>query len=108
MGKDFEIIISEKSERYNNFMAVYGTNIIKVISPFPELVSLPDSKEPVLAYFLDLDLITETQRENLICHISEKFQQSRKVVEDNLEKIGMPILAKDCTLVINNPQKYFD
>ncbi len=89
-----------------DFIKVFGTTIVKIKSPRPEYISTPDN-EKVLAYFLDLALITEEQRENLIKHLSEKFNQSIDFVRKNLDKIGVPLLKKDCSLIINNPQKWF-
>jgi len=110
MGNDFEVIIDEKTERYNEFMKIFGTNIIKVKSPFPHLIKTREKEvlKEVLAYFFDLELLTREQRENLIVHLSEKFNQSKEFVEKNLETLGVPILAEGCTLVIHNPQRWFD
>ena len=105
MGKDFEIIINEKTERGKDFIKVFGKTIVNIKSPIPKYILTPD-KEKVLAYFLDLALITEEQRENLIKHLSEKFNQSIDFVRKNLDKIGVPVLKKDCSLIINNPQKW--
>lgn len=105
MGKDFEIIINEKTERGKDFIKVFGTTIVNIKSPRPEYILTPDN-EKVLAYFLDLALITEEQRENLIKHLSKKFNQSIDFVRKNLDKFGVPLLEKDCSLIINNPQKW--
>lgn len=106
MGKDFEVIVKEKSEKGKEFMKVFGTTIVKIKSPIPEYILTPD-KEKVLAYFLDLDLITKEQRENLIKHLSEKFNEPIDFVRENLDDIGVPILKSGCSLVIENPQKWF-
>ena len=106
MGSDFEVIIDKGTQRYDEFMKVLGTHIIKVKSPFPHLIKI-QGKE-VQAYFFDLELLSKEQRENYINHLSEKFSQSKDFVEKNLETIGVPILAEGCTLVIHNPQRWFD
>jgi len=105
MGKDFEIIINENTERGKEFIKVFGTTIVNIKSPIPEYILTPDN-EKVLVYFLDLALITEEQRENLIKHLSEKFNQSIDFVRENLDKIGVPLLKKDCGLIIKNPQRW--
>lgn len=105
MGNDFEVMINDE-ERKKNFMKVFGTNIVKVKSPVPKRILKPDGVEAD-AYFLDLILITAGQRENLIQDLSERFQQPIEFVRKNLDKIGVPILADHCTLIINNPQRWF-
>ncbi|KKK54794.1 hypothetical protein LCGC14_3081130 [marine sediment metagenome] len=105
MGRDFEIIINENTERGKDFIKVFGTSTINITSPIPKYILTP-SKEKVLAYFLDLDLITKKQRETLINHISKKFNQSIDFVRENLDKMGVPILKKDCGLLIKSPQRW--
>ena len=104
MGKDFEVTIYDE-ERKKYFIEVFGTNIINVKSPVPEWIQTPDH-EKVLAYFLDLDLITERQREKLIKNLSERFNESIEFVEKNLDKMGVPILKEHCGLIIKNPQRW--
>jgi len=104
LGKDFEVIISDE-ERKKDFIKVFGTNIIKVKSPIPTWILRPNG-EKTCAYFLDLDLITEEEREKLIKHISEKFNQSIDFVRENLDKMGLPILQESCSLIIKNPQRW--
>ena len=103
---DFEVIIDEKTERYDEFMKVFGTNIVKIKSPVSHLMILPN-KQVSEVYFLDLDLLTKEQKESLITHLSKKFNQTREFTETNLNKIGVPILREGCSLVINNPQRWF-
>lgn len=106
MGKDFEITIRNNTEKAKEFMEVLGTLTVNVKSPIPEYISTPHH-EKVLAYFLDLDLITKEQRDNLIKYLSEKFNQSIDFVKENLDKFGVPILQNDCSLFIKNPQRWF-
>jgi len=104
LGKDFEVIISDE-ERKKDFIKVFGTNIIKVKSPVPTGILKPNG-EKASAYFLDLDLITKKEREKLIKHLSEKFNQSIDFVRENLDKMGLPILQESCSLIIKNPQRW--
>lgn len=106
MGKDFEITIRNNTEKAKEFMEVLGTLTVNVKSPIPEYILTPNN-EKVLAYFLDLDLITKEQRDNLIKHLSEKFNQSIDVVKKDLDKFGVPILQKNCNIWIKNPQRWF-
>ena len=107
MGKDFEITIRENTEKAKAFMEVLGTLTVCVKSPIREYISTPHH-EKVLAYFLDLELLTKEQIEKLIAYISEKFNQSIDFVKENLDKFGVPILQNDCSVWIKNPQRWFD
>ena len=102
---DFQVTIYDK-ERKKDFEKVFGTNTVSVKSPIPTRIKIP-SGETKLAYFLDLNSITPEQREKLIVNICEKFDQSRKFVEENLEQMGVPILKERCGLTIHNPQRWF-
>ena len=106
MGKDFEITIRNNTEKAKEFMKVFGTLTVNVKLPIPEYILTPNN-EKVLAYFLDLDLITKEQRDNLIKHLSEKFNHPIDFAKENLDKFGVPILQNDCSLFIKNPQRWF-
>lgn len=106
MGKDFEVTVNDE-ERKKNFIEVFGTNSIKIRSPIPERIIKPDGTI-ALAYFLDLELITEEQREKLILNLSKRFNEPLDFVRTNLDAIGVPILKEHCSLWIHNPQRWFD
>jgi len=103
MGKDFKLQVF--GERATEWKQVLGTDIISVKSPIPQTAIVCGEERRV--FMLDLDLLSNKQRNNLIEHLSKKFKQDREFVEDNLEKLGVPILAKDYLLSIKNPQKWF-
>lgn len=104
MGSDFEVTIFDE-ERKKDFIKTFGTDTVKVKSPFPTGIIKPNG-EKAWAYFLDLDLITQKERENIIKHLSEKFNQPIDFVRENLDKIGVPILKESCSLSIKNPQRW--
>lgn len=105
MPKDFKVSINKESERGKEFIKVFGSEIVFIKSPRPKYILTPNKKK-VLAYFLDLDLLTEKQRETLIKHLSKKFNLSIETVKKDLDKMGLPILQKDCLLIINNIQRW--
>ena len=84
---------------------MFGTNTVKVESPIPKWIQKPDGSK-ALAYLLDLDLITKEEREMLIKHNSEKFNQAIDFVREDLDKIGLPILKEHSSLIIHNPQRW--
>ena len=106
MSKDFKIGINRETERGKEFMKVFGSDVVFVKSPIPKYILKPD-KEKVLAYFLDIDLLTKKQRIKLIAHLSKKFDQPIDSVKKDLDTIGVPILKEDCIVIIENPQRWF-
>ena len=103
---DFEVTIYDK-ERKKDFIKVFGTTTVKIISPIPTRIKIPSGEEK-LAYFLDLKSITSEQRTHLITHISERFNQPLEFVAEKLESMGVPILKEHCGLIIHNPQRWFN
>lgn len=102
---DFKVTVYEE-ERKKEFEKVFGSNTVNVKSPIPNRITIP-SGETKLAYFLDFESITKEQQEKLVEHISVKFNQQKEFVEKNIESMGVPILKEQCSLCIENPQRWF-
>ncbi len=100
------VTVSEMYEAEAKSQKLYGfgTNAVKVKSPIPTGIVKPNG-EKAWAYFLDLDLIAQQEREKIIKHLGEKFNQPIDFVRENLDKIGVPILKESCSLIIKNPQR---
>lgn len=105
MGKDFRIIIEEPN-RKADFIAVFGRKEVCIQSPLPAWEKLSGFEEPVQVYYLDFDEITDEERQRLVEHISEKFGDAPEEVNRLLDIHGLPILASDCFVVINNAQRW--
>lgn len=103
---DFEIIVHDK-ERKANFIEIFGSNTVKIESPFPKKIVKPNGEE-ALAYFLDLKSITEEQRKRLIENINKRFNQPIEFVSHLVDSMGVPILSEHTTIVIHNPQRWID
>jgi len=105
MAKDFQVIVHDP-ERAADWTKIFGTNQVYVKSPIPYRANLPGyTNEPV--YDLDLDQYTEEQRQALIQHIADKFSLQPETVEAQIDKVGVPILARHCTAAIHNPLRWF-
>jgi hypothetical protein len=103
--RDFQVHI-EEPERAKEWQEVLETTTVTVQSPIPRKAVLPGIGE-ALVYLLDLDSLTDAQRERLSEHISQKFQIPREEVAARLDREGVPLLARDCTVIIKHPQKWF-
>jgi len=108
MGADFTVLIHEGTERANNFMEVFGRLRVNVVSFVPMLVNVPGFDEPQSVYMLDLAMITTAERTRLVNHLAARFQIDAAEVELLIDTMGVPILAQECTLTVENPQRWVD
>lgn len=108
MAKDFTVTIRDDSPRAQDFMKAFGRLTVNIKSFIPEMMSHPDFDEPQKMYKLDFDLVTEEEFERLVDVVAEKFKADRDRVHLELKQAGIPILASDCTVTIENPQRWFD
>jgi hypothetical protein len=105
MSKDFTATITNP-KRAADWLDTIGTVTVHIKSPVPQRGSFPGIGEAEF-YELDLDLLTEDQRARLIAHTAKRFNVPLEEVAAGLEEHGMPILAKDCSIGVRNPQKWF-
>lgn len=108
MGKDFKFKIHDDSERADVFMKVFGRLEICVTSFIAEMATLPGFDEPQAVFKLDMDRITTDERNALINHISDKFNLNHVLVDSQLAERGVPILASEGTLTVENPHRWID
>jgi hypothetical protein len=108
MGKDFTITINASSPRSLDFIEVFGRREVHIKSFLPQLMKLPDFDEPQLCYLLDLELLSEEELTRLAIYISEKFNAKLDAVVAALRVTEMPILAADCIVSVENPQRWID
>ncbi len=93
---DHSIEITDE-ERAKIFSEIFGTTTVKVTSPTPQEITLPEGKT-VKAFYLDLSQITPEQRKKLVSYLANTFNFSEKDVDEKLEEIGVPILDENCVL----------
>ena len=104
MGKDFFVTITEPTHKAE-MEAILGTATVQVKSPIPERAHLP-GKPNALVFYLDLEAITDEQREKFVAHIAQKFNLTERFVNENLDEHGIPILDEYCIVTIMNPQRW--
>jgi len=108
MAKDFTVTISESSPRVADFIKCFGRRELHIKSFIPQLMELPDFDEPQPCYLLDLEFVSEEELNRLAIHLSEKFNANLETVIGVLRNSEMPILATDCVVSVENPQKWID
>lgn len=82
-------------ERQVFWQDIFGTNELPIVSIVPQLANLPGFDKPQSVYMLDLKAITTEQRQMLIVAIARKFAIPTNEVSQELDNMGVPILASD-------------
>src|SRR5688500_11556702 len=108
MAKDFKVKVFDGTKRAETFTKVFERTEVCVLSPLPVLAALPCFDEPQIVFMLDLHEITHEERQRLVNHISNEFNLNPMLVDNQIAQNGVPILASECTLTIENPQVWID
>lgn len=80
-------------ERKAFWEGIFGGDTVPIESILPICVSVP-GRSHVSAYMLDLDVITDEQRERLIQGLAQKFGLDEAFVESEIDRQGVPILCE--------------
>lgn len=105
MAKDFKFTVNEDSARAADFMEVFGRLTVCVRSPLPMEVHLADHG-PDVVYMLDMSEITWEEHERLVKFLAGKFSATVEEAEAVLAEQGLPILASEGMMTIENPQRW--
>lgn len=105
MSTDFHVTIH--GTRGEEWQRVAGTNHFPVKSPIPSLATLPGYSEPQRVFMLDIPEIEAATLSKIVAHLSEKFQVPLDEAEQEIRAAGIPILAADCSVMVEHPQKWF-
>ena len=92
-----QVTVVKPPERVQEFIDVFGSATVPVRGwIIPHTGNLPIGKRDV--FELDLEAITDEQRERLIEHLTRKFNEPPGVVRQYLDQEGVAILAEDCVV----------
>jgi len=109
MKTDIRVVIDEGSPRAADCMRVFWRRDVPVVSDKPMWVMVPEYDRPMQAYRLDVGRITPEERERLVQHLAGRYAPLLDdEINESLDKYGMPILADDCTVVVQHPLKWID
>ena len=103
--EDFKAKITNP-ERAAEFEKVFGTSTVFIKSPLPSRTNGIPGKPDQLIYELDLELLTSEQLDNLVIWISNKFGLPVDEARSELKRVGMPILADSCIVIIEHPYRW--
>lgn len=84
---------------------VCGTRRFPVTTWDPLRANLP-GKPNAEIYLLNIQLLTTETLAKILEHLSQKFGNRLEEVEAEVAAHGIPILAEDCTAVLNDPQRW--
>jgi hypothetical protein len=101
-----DFLLTVGGARAAEFERVFGSTTVRVLSPLPQRIRLPDGRvEP--CYLLDTVALRSDQRRRLVAHLAEQFGLPESAIDGRLDEDGMPIVARDADLTILNPQRWF-
>lgn len=103
---DFIVTVGE--DRRAEFLDVFGTESVPVVSPYPLFALLDGAEDPVAVYILAYGELDEDQRTRLIQHLAQKFGGEEADIQAEIAARGMPIKAAGTSLSILHPLKYMD
>lgn len=104
MSTDFRVIVM--GERAVDFEAVFGSATVCVQSPTAQLADIEGEMKRV--YLLDLDTLTDEQKDRLVQHLARKSGCSESIVSAGLEAVGLPIVAEETILTIEKLLRWLD
>lgn len=104
MAHDFWAVVG--GDREALFRSVFDTNRVPIETPIGEYALLPGLTGKQMIYKLALKEITQEQRARLVAALAERFGYPTADVDAQLDAHGVPILARDASVVVYNPQKW--
>lgn len=97
-----EHFVTVHGDRAADFQKIFGTTTVRVTGwrAHKGWVAEHNTTQDVLE--LDLDWVCANGfRDALVAHLAERFNLPADFVGRDLERVGVPILAEDCTLTTN-------
>lgn len=91
----------DDEERRALWSDVFPDGRVPIKVPVAYEVSVP-VKGQTLAYELDLDALSDEQRQGVVETISRAFNLPIEDVEDNIKEIGVPVLDEGVTVTVTD------
>lgn len=96
--------LSTASPRYADWLKVFGTNAVQVMSPLPSMIELPN-KTIELAYVVELTSLAPPVLAKLTRFLADRFGLDEDELNREIGQHGVPILAKDITLSVGRDRE---
>jgi hypothetical protein len=91
--------LTRTSPRYEQWRKILGGDDVPLLTPFDHIATLGQDTEAV--YDLDIGKLDTMQKARLADFIQGRFGAPRKEIETELEKVGFPIRASDCSVTFS-------
>ena len=91
--------------RGDEWERVCGTRTFPVTSFNPVRANLP-GKPNAEVYIMNVQAMKSEVLDKIIAHLAVKFGIPVSEIEADMAAHGNPILAEDCTVVLNDPQRW--
>ena len=91
--------------RGDEWERVCGTRTFPVTSFNPVRANLP-GKPNAEVYIMNVQAMESAVMEKIAAHLAQKFGLTEQEVFSDMAAHGNPILAEDCTVVLNDPQRW--
>lgn len=101
------VAIATNPDSVSMWRRVFGINEAPITSVVPQPAYIPGKGEE-LVYWLDMEAISEDQRERLVQVIAKKFNVAEFVVMQELEETGLPILAEHVVTITTSNREIID
>lgn len=79
--------LNPTNSQFSAWLEIFNSKYVDVISPMPIGVKLNGTTK--LGYMVDLDKITDNQRDKIIRHLAHKYNLDRKLVENLMPENGV-------------------
>jgi hypothetical protein len=83
-----------------------GTNRFPIESPLPIRGNLPGLGDREV-YLLALDQLDAATRGAIMVELARSFGIPAAEIAEEISRVGVPILAEDCSVTVHNPQRWF-
>ncbi len=96
------LMAKENTQRYKDWMAVFGASAVYLVDPLPKRADLPGRPQAII-YLGDYRRLGQLQKVALAGYLAAKFLLNGAVVHEELEQQGVyPILAEDVWVFYGN------
>jgi len=105
MSADFRVTIG--GARGEEWERVAGTRTFPVMTPIPQMATLPGRPGLSKVFLVDLAELEPGVLDRIVAYLAAKFGLSEQEAAAEIKTAGVPVLDEQCTVVVTNPQKWF-
>jgi hypothetical protein len=100
------LTVTIQGARGDEWERVCGTRTFPVINWEPIMATLPGRPGKSAVWIVNLLLLDEETRGKIVTHLAAKFGEPREQVRRDIDAQGIPILAEEAFVVLNDVQRW--